>query len=124
MILVGRVDDAIPHFYETLRLNPDHVPALKALAWIRATQPNAQLRDANEALRLAERAVQLTRGKDAQAFDVLAAALAEAGRYAEAVKTGEEARSLALATNKTKLAGEISERLDLYRLVLPYRTKR
>ncbi len=123
LILAGRVDDAIPHFYETLRLSPDHVPALKALAWIRATQPSANRRDANEAMQLAERAVRLTKGKDAQALDVLAAALAEAERYDEAIKTAEQARSLASATNKPKLADEIAGRLDLYQLRLPYRTK-
>jgi tetratricopeptide (TPR) repeat protein len=124
LILVGRVEDAIPHFYETLRLSPDHVPALKALAWIRATHPNPQLRDASESLRLAERASQLRNGKDAQALDVLAAALAEGGRYDEAIKTGEQARNLAITTNKAQLASEIAGRLDLYRLGLPYRTRR
>jgi tetratricopeptide (TPR) repeat protein len=124
LILTGRVDDAIPHFYETLRLSPDHVPALKALAWIRATQSDSKLRDANEALRLAERAVQLTNNKDAQALDVLGAAQAEAGQLKDATNTAEHAKALALAGGKAKLADEISERIELYRLGFPFRTRR
>jgi tetratricopeptide (TPR) repeat protein len=124
LILVGRTDDAIPHFYEILKISPDHVPALKAIAWIRATQPNEKLRDANEAMQLAERAVQLAKGEDPQALDVLSAAFAEAGRYDEATRAAEQAQNLAMTENKTKLAGEIRERLDMYRLGLPYRTRR
>ena len=124
LILTGRVNEAIPHFYETLRLSPDHTPALKALAWIRATQPNAELRNANEALQLAEKAVRLTNGKDPQTLDVLAAALAEAGRFDEAITTAEQAETKAAEANKPKLADEIRGRVDLYRLRLPFRTRR
>lgn len=122
LILTRRTDEAIPHFYETLRLDPDHVPALNALGWIRATHPDANRRNASEAIQLAQRAVRLTRGKDGQSLDVLAAAYAEAGKFDEAIKTADSARTLATGQNKTELAREVAERADLYRLGLPFRT--
>jgi protein O-mannosyl-transferase len=121
MMDAGRVDEAIQHFYKALRLNPNLVPALKRLAWIRATQPDAKRRDASEALTLATRAAKITSYKDADALDVFAAALAEAGRFDEAIRTGEQARNLALRANQTELARKIAYQLDLYRLGLPYR---
>lgn len=123
-VLIGRPADAIPHFYEVLQASPDHVPALKALAWIRATQPSDGLRNNEEALRLARRAVILTDRKDPQALDVLSAAFASEGRFEEAIKTSEEALAKSRRLNKGELANEINERLDLYRLRLPYRTRR
>ena len=122
LMVAGRGDEAIQHFYEALRLSPAFVPALKGLAWIRATHPTANWRNADEAVRLAERAAQLTSYKDAQALDILAAAFAEAGRFDEAVRIGEQARNLALAANQTELARKIVDHLDLYRLGLPCRT--
>jgi protein O-mannosyl-transferase len=122
LMLDGKVDEAIPHFYTALRYDPDHLPSLKALGWIRSTRSDARWRNADEALRCAKRAVELTNRKDAEALDVLAAALAEAGRFSEAIATDEEARTLALIGKQAALANEITERLELYHLGLPYRT--
>jgi hypothetical protein len=54
----------------------------------------------------------------------LDAAYAEAGRFAEAITTAEEARSLALAANNTELANQAAERLKLYRTGAPYHQTR
>src|SRR5205085_9091686 len=51
------------------------------LAWIWATCPNAKFRDGHRAVQAASRACVLTDWKKADCFDVLAAALAEAGDF-------------------------------------------
>ena len=103
----GQTGPAIAQYQEALRLDPELIEAANNLAWLRATSPNPAWRDGPEAVRLAERAVQLS-GKtaDASQLDTLAAALAEAGRFDEAVQTADRARELALARQQSELAGE------------------
>ncbi|HZN35307.1 MAG TPA: tetratricopeptide repeat protein, partial [Pirellulaceae bacterium] len=61
-------------------------PALrKQVAWLLATAPDAALRDGQEALRLIDSIRQNPRKTDIQWHEVRAAALAELGRFAEAV---------------------------------------
>ena len=68
-------------------------PALASLAWLLATAPEAALRDADQAIRLAERAAELTGRRDASALDVLAAAYAAAGQFDRAVDTAQRRSS-------------------------------
>ena len=56
-----RLAQATASFKEAVRLAPDTPECLNALAWIYATSPQAQLRNGAEAVRLAERACQLTK---------------------------------------------------------------
>jgi Flp pilus assembly protein TadD len=74
----GDLVAAIAGFRRALALRPDWVPPLVALAWSLATAPDPALRDADEAVRLAERAADLTGGRDRTALDALAAARAAA----------------------------------------------
>ena len=94
---------------------------LGALAWIRATSAEARWRDGGEAVRLAERACALTENGDgdANALDTLAAAYAEAGRFADAVRAGRQA--LEAADAGSELATEIARRMALYEKTQPYR---
>ncbi|MHC4971515.1 MAG: tetratricopeptide repeat protein [Planctomycetota bacterium] len=55
----GRLDEAIAAYREVIRLKPDHVRAHNALAWLRATAVDEHVRDVNEAVTLAARAVKL-----------------------------------------------------------------
>lgn len=123
LTVAGRIDEAIPHFSEALRLNPNSLQTLKALGWIRATQPDPADRNADEALQLATRAVQITGSQDPVTLDLLAAALAQAGRFEEAIKVAERAQALAAVQNQPVIARQINEHLDFYRLGLPYLTK-
>ena len=69
--------------------------ALNNLAWVLATSPKAELRNGAEAVRLAERACELTHYGEPLFIGTLAAAYAEAGRFPEAVTTAEKAEQLA-----------------------------
>jgi serine/threonine protein kinase len=68
--------------------------ALNGLAWLLATCGDAAMRDGARAVGLSERAVEMTRRKDANFLDTLAAAYAEAGQFSAAVKAQKEAMDL------------------------------
>ena len=71
-------------------------------AWMLATNPNASVRNGAEAVELAQRAVELSGGREPAILDTLAAAYAEAGRFPEAVKTAQRAAALASARGDTR----------------------
>ena len=116
-----KAKEAISHYRQALRLQSDWPEVLNDLAWILATHKDDQLRHGTEAIRLAQRACQLTNYRHSATLDSLAAAYAEAGQFDKAVRTAERAIQLALAGGKRKLAKDIQGRLDLYKLKRPYR---
>ena len=113
--------EAIAHFRQAVRLKPDWVEPINNLAWLLATHPQTSNRDGAEALRLATHAVELTHTNDAAALDTLAAACAETRQFAQAVKTAEQAASLAANAQQHELARQIQARLQTYRQERPYR---
>jgi tetratricopeptide (TPR) repeat protein len=117
LALAGRSSDAVAHFQAALVQRPD-APQLRAgLAWILATHPDATVRDPQQALRHARRAVALTRSRDAGSLDTLAAALAAAGQFERALATARNALALDPAADA---AEGIRERIELYRRGRPY----
>jgi tetratricopeptide (TPR) repeat protein len=117
----GLLAEALGEFREALRLKPDWIPAVASLAWLLATAPDAALRDADAAIRFAERAVALSGSHDASALDVLAAAYAEAGRFDRAIATSDLALTM---KPDSALDTAIRRRLELYRQHEPYRAAR
>jgi len=101
---------ALRHWLDGLRTSPAFVPALKRAAWIMATAEDESLCDGAQALALADRAVRETNFTDAEALDILAAAYARAGEFANAQL---HARS-ALKLTSTAQAGAIRRRLAAY----------
>ena len=61
LVKTGRPADAIEEYRLALRTGPDLVGAASGLAWVLATEERPELRDGEEAVRLAERASGLTR---------------------------------------------------------------
>lgn len=117
----GRPADAIAHYREALRLMPGWPAAQRRLAWVLATYPDPSVRNATEAVDLAQLANQKTGDKDPDTIDALAAAYAEAGRFSEAAETADRAAAQADRTGKSDLAGEMRARATLYRSGRPYR---
>ena len=118
LLHLKRPADAVPHLREAVRLDPQNAAAMNDLAWLLATHADAALRNGEEALRLALRAVELTGGRQAPALDPLAAAYAPLGRFAEAVTTAEKA--IAAATSEPDREKYTSRR-DLFRSRTPLR---
>jgi tetratricopeptide (TPR) repeat protein len=120
----GKVMPALAAWRGGLAVEPNHVPTLRRVAWLLATNRDASLRNGAEAVALAERAARLTGGQNASILDGLAAAYAEAGRFAEAVETGHRAQRLAAGQGKRDLAAEIQTRVGLYQRRAAYRDAR
>jgi len=116
-----RFRSAVEGYSAAVDLTPESPELLNNLAWLRATCPEADVRDGAEAVRLAERACELTRFQRTVMVGTLAAAYAEAGRFAEAVATGQKACALAAEAGDPALAGKNQELLQLYRAGRPYR---
>jgi len=112
--------DAVSHFRRALEPRPGWSAALGGLAWLLATHPDSGVRDPVEAVRLAERAIELTGRQEVQPLDALAAAYAAAGRFGEAVNTARAALDRALALEQAGAAADIRERLQLYLRNRPY----
>jgi len=91
---LGQFADAATAFRRTLELNPKWVTALAGLAMVLAAAPDANVRKPSEAIALAQRAVELTSRRDANALDVLAVAFAAAGEFERAGTIIDEAIAL------------------------------
>jgi tetratricopeptide (TPR) repeat protein len=117
----GHGTEAIDEFRKAAALGPDAPAPLAGLAWVRATAAEASMRDAGEAVRLAERAAELTGRRDASVLDTLAAAYASAGRFDQAVATARAAVGRAVASKALDLAAQIRQRLALYQQGKAYR---
>ena len=120
----GQTAEAIAEIREALRLTPDRPYTLNNLAWILAANPDAAPRDGAGAVRLAERACELTGFREADLLDTLSVAYAETGRFPEAQATAEKAVAIAASAGQKSLADEIRSRLPLYRAGQPYREPR
>jgi protein O-mannosyl-transferase len=122
-VLTGqhKAREALDEYQAALKLLPDFPEALNNLAWLLATNPNADLRDGRKAVKLAERACRLTDHKQAQLLGTLAAAYAEAGRFGEAAAMAEKAKALADQSNQPELAARNQKLRDLYRAGQPAR---
>lgn len=105
----------------TLRLRPADLAAMNHLARLRATCPDAAFRDGKEAVKLAEKACELTGNREGTYLDTLAAAHAEARDFAAAVAAQEKA--LEDAGYARRCGAEAQARLRLYQDKKPVRSQ-
>jgi tetratricopeptide (TPR) repeat protein len=110
--------NAVHYYREALRWKPDHPFVRSQLAWLLATCPDERIRNGNESVTLAQSLPEMSGGSSARAYDILAAALAEAGRFDGAVSCAEQALRLA------PRSPELEQRLKLYRQRQPYHESR
>jgi tetratricopeptide (TPR) repeat protein len=117
----GKFESAVQGYRAALVLQPQSPEILNNLAWILATCPEADVRDGAEAVRHGELACELTRFKRTLMVGTLAAAYAEAGRFAEAVVTAQKACALAAESGDETLAVKNQVLLQVYRAGRPHR---
>jgi protein O-mannosyl-transferase len=122
MLAEGQEYAGALHYYcEALRLKPEFDAALNNLAMFRATCKQPEFRNGHEAVQLAEAACRLSGRHNPSFLGTLAAAYAEAGRFADAVKTMEEALALAKASGANDLVPIQTQMLQQFRAGKPYR---
>jgi protein O-mannosyl-transferase len=101
-------------------LHPKDAALLNDTAWTLATDPDPAVRNGAEAVNLAQKAVELSGGRDPAMLDTLAAAYAEAGRFAEAVQTARAATKSASEQNRPDLVKSIEMKIRLYEAKTPF----
>jgi tetratricopeptide (TPR) repeat protein len=115
-----RTGQAIEQYRMLLRQTPDFVRALDDLAWILATDHEQRWRNGPEAMRLAQRANELTAGNSPDVLTTLGAAYAEAGNFESAVEAAEKAIQLARKAGQPEVISTNERLLRLYRASQPY----
>jgi len=117
----GKTKEAIEFWHKTLAIKPDQISALNNLAWPLATTLDASLRNGVEALALAEKASQLSGGRNPIVLHTLAAAYAETGRYGDASATARRALELAAVQKNGDLISTLRKEIKLYDADTPVR---
>jgi Tfp pilus assembly protein PilF len=117
----GKLIEALNQFKLALQTKPEWPLPMTGIAQILAVHYDPNVRDANEAVALAEWAAELTKYENATIVDTLATAYAAAGNFERAVETSQKSLELAMKEKNDELAGQISKRLELFKQKKPYR---
>ncbi len=113
--------EAVVHFEGAFKGNPRMLSAANNLAWILATNEDAQVRDGKRAVEVAKRICETTQYKDYRFFSTLAAAYAESGDFDNAVTITNKAIEMATAKGDEKTIASMNERLKLFESGTPVR---
>jgi tetratricopeptide (TPR) repeat protein len=114
---LGRWQRAADDYLHAMRIDSGYGPAYRGAAWLMATCPEAEIRNADMALRAAQQALQLLGRDDHLALDALAAALANDGQFGKA----RTAATQAIQAAPQEHAAPLQKRLALYQKNQPYR---
>jgi hypothetical protein len=114
LLFIGKATDGLKRLQEVTLFAPDAPVVLNEIAWFFATQPDATLRNGNEAVRLAEQACGLTNRTAPEMLATLAAAYAETARIPEAIKIAEEARLRAQSSGNADAVNLIGKLLAAF----------
>ena len=110
----GELKQAIDAWRQTLSFDPDNADAANNIAWLRATAADADLRDGQEALELAQRAIR-TGGENPVVLRTLAAAQAEIGNFAEAIRACRRGEELAQRNGDRAMAEGLHDCIESFR---------
>jgi tetratricopeptide (TPR) repeat protein len=115
ILATARLDPTgFDRFLEAMQFDTNRVDLINNLAWAFATNPDPKLRNGKYAIRLATRSCEMTGFQTTIIVGTLAAAYAEAGRFDEAVLTGQKACALASEHGASDLLKRNQELLVLY----------
>ena len=121
LIQQGRVSEAIAQWQQALAIQPNNGNAASNLAWVFATCPEDSIRNGPRAVELAEKAMRLSGGKIPMVFRIVAAAYAEDGRFADAIKAAQRGVDLADSQGNSALAADLRNSISLYEAGRPLR---
>jgi tetratricopeptide (TPR) repeat protein len=118
--LEHRDREAETQYERALKMDTNSLYAMNNLATLLATDSDAQLRDGDRAVQLARQACELTQYHEPALIYTLAAAYAEAGRFADAVAAADQARTLALQRGEPDLVTENEPLVNSYKSGHPF----
>jgi tetratricopeptide (TPR) repeat protein len=111
---VSERDPAIGHLRRALQLRAEWPAAQSALAWHLSHAPADNRRDLEEAMVLAQRAVEATAGRDVSALEILAGVQAASSQVKEAAATIRRALALVPPGSDDQQTRGLRQRLDDY----------
>lgn len=114
---LGDYAQAIRDFDQALRIDHEYADGYRSVAWLLATCPNPQYRNPQKALSAAQKGSEYSPPGDPFMLEAMAAAYANAGQFAPAVRYQREAIAMAPAG----FAHQFSARLALYERKQPFR---
>ena len=106
-----------------LKVNPNDINAMNAIAWIKSTSIYEEIRDAKVALKLASRACSKTGNKDPHSLTVLGVAHAENRSFRRALDATRKAIKIYTAQDETEIAENLAIRIELFELKKPFRNE-
>lgn len=120
----GEYENALADYSKSIELEAGY-SNLGALAWFRATCPDANYRKGEEAVEYALQAIEKRGEKEEEGdFTILAAAYAEAGNFPEAIQAQEKALTLLkdkTYSNLQEIQAQYEEYLASYKAGTPWR---
>ncbi len=119
-VRLGRLPDAIENYRKAIARIPDLSQAANNLAWILASHPDEGLRSPEEALEITTHLCRETGNKSPLYLDTHSIALANTGKFEEAIVAANKAITLIPPRNKPAIEG-IRQRISLYQMGKPYR---
>ncbi len=121
---MGRGDLAVPHYNSAIIKNPRHLVARNNLARLRATCPIPEVRNGEQAVRIAEKVCRDTGNSHPGYVSTLAAAYARVGRFPDAIKTARQGMGAALEMGQDAVVARIRAELSLYEANQPLTERR
>lgn len=121
LISIGEHKKAAQDLKAALKLHPEDSGVLNNLAWLFATSPDDNLRDATQAIELATKACEETEWKAAHIISTLAAGYAESGDFKKACKFSQKA--IDTDAGNGGIDEQLKKELSSYKENKPWREK-
>jgi serine/threonine-protein kinase len=116
---LGQYSNAVATLQQAILIDSEDDWSYNQLAWLEATCPDASVRNGQAAVTAATKACELTKWKDWQFIDTLAAACAEAGDFKHAIQYQQ--RALRTGHPTASAQKDMRERLSIYQESRPFR---
>jgi len=108
---------ALEDYRAAATLNPQSGHALRGMAWVMSTAPDQKIRNAEEGVKLAQRAMELDGNNDPRYIETLAAAYANSGQF----EAASELLKHALESAKGEAVGRMQAQIAVYKEGKPFR---
>lgn len=121
LLSVGKHAEAIADYDKALAIDPNDTGVLNNLAWVLATSPDDNVRNAKRSIELGSKACELTKYEKAHILSTLASGYAESGDWETAIKWSGKA--VEVGADDPETAEQLKKELESYKQKRPWREK-